>query len=139
MTLINTKKHKDKRRVHSNTTVQEAIDLVSEGILGNFVWLTELVATRPSPAFTGRVPIGHFWSIDDMGVYGESLWFLFKHTLDSDIDRFAALSEALQHRIITAADIREAVRDYKKKELKTALLEKAGIPLIENAQQPAAI
>lgn len=139
MTMVNTKKHKDKRRVQMNTTVQEAINLVSEGILGNVMWLTELAATRPSPAFTGRIPIGHFWSIDDMGIYGESLWHLFKHTLDSEIDRFASLSEALQNRTITAADIREAVRDYKNKELKTALLEKVGIPPIETAQQPAAI
>lgn len=133
MTMVNTKKNKDKRRIHSNTTVKEAVDLVGEGIIGNFLWLTELAATRPSPAFTGHMPIGHFWSIDDMGIYGESLWILFKNTLDGQLDRFAALSEALQNRTITAAEIRDAVRDYQNVILKAALLEKAGIPPFEDS------
>jgi hypothetical protein len=134
MTIINTKKHPDKRRVDGNTTVQDAIQLVSDNIIGNWAWLIELATTRQSPAFTLRLPIGHFFSIDDMGIYGESLWKMFKHTLDGDLDRFCALSEALQGRIVTAADIREAAREPLNKTLKEALLAKAGIPTLETSE-----
>lgn len=127
MTIVNTKKHPDKRRVRMDHNAVEAILAVSDGIIGNVAWLTELVKTRKSPKNMMGLGVGHLISIDDMGVYGESLWDLFKRTLDCDFDRFAALSEALQARAITANEIRDAVRDYKNITLKTALLKKIGI------------
>jgi hypothetical protein len=127
MTLINTKKHRDQIRIKRDMTVQEAILSVSEGIIGNVAWLTTLAHTRASCAFTGGTPIGHFYSIDDMGIYGESLWILFKHILDSDIDQFTSLCEALHSNRVNTGEIRDAVRHYGKVSLKEALLQKAGL------------
>ncbi|MCZ7860621.1 hypothetical protein O9X98_04310 [Agrobacterium salinitolerans] len=126
MAIVNTKKHPDKRRVEMDHDVTQAIMAVSDGLIGNVAWLTELVATRKPPKNMMGLPVGHLISIDDMGVYGEPLWDLFKHTLDCDLDQFAALSEALQTRSVTANEIRDAARDYRNKTLKTALLKKIG-------------
>lgn len=129
MTIVNTKKHRGQRRIGFSTEPMDGIFAISDGLIGNVTWLTELLATKWPPANMAGMKIGHLISIDDMGIYGESLWHLFKHTMDGDIDRFSAISNALQDRTITAGDIREAARDYKNDKLKAGLFAKAGIEM----------
>jgi hypothetical protein len=124
MTIVNTKKHPNQRRVNNKLNALQAIEAVSDNLIGNVVWLTELVTTRKPPRNMAGLAVGHLISIDDMGVYGESLWHLFKDVLDCDLDQFVTLSEALQDRSVTAHEIREAARDYSNVKLKAALMAK---------------
>lgn len=112
MSLVNTRKRPDKRRVTPTMGVLAAIEAVSDGLIGNVVWLVELVTTQPPPPNMLGMSIGHLISIDDMGVYGESLWHLFKGVLSSNINDFVAMSNALQEGSVSAAEIRENVRLY---------------------------
>lgn len=133
MTIVNTKKRRDLRRVQMTDDLFKATCAVGENLIGNVTWLTELVMTRPAPANLMRLPIGHLVSIDDMGVYGEHLWDLFKHVLDGDLDNFVLMSDALQADRITRGEIREAAREPKNAKLKKALWDKAGITSVETS------
>jgi len=133
MTLANTKKNPDLRRVDAKMSPMEALQAVSGGIVGNIPWLMDLAANHQPPSNMAGMTVGHFIGIDDMGVYDESLWVLFKRVVGMDIGAFAALSNALQARMVTAAEIRDVVRAHEKglpataEDLGEALLSKAGI------------
>lgn len=133
MTIVNTKKHRDLRRVQMTDDIFKATCAVGEDLIGNITWLTELVMTRPAPANLMRLPIGHLVSIDDMGVYGEHLWDLFKHVLDGNLDNFVLMSDALQAGRITRGEIRDAAREPTNARLKMTLWDKVGIHAVELA------
>lgn len=145
MSLVNTKKRPDKRRCGGMSAPVDAVMAVSGGLIGNVAWLTELAATRPPPYNMAGMVMGHFFSIDDMGVYDESLWVLHKQVLELDIDAFAGLSQALQARLVTAAEIRDVVRAYdmgnakgpEAVALRDALLAKAGVTIAPKADPEA--
>ncbi len=141
--LVNTKKHPHLRRVDGTTDPSAALKAVSGNILGNLPWLMELAVHHAPPPNMMGMPVGHFVSIDDMGIYGEALWILHKRVLGMDIAAFSALSDALQARTVGAVEIREAVRAHlegprdKADALSQAMLTKAGVTVRTEAQREA--
>ncbi len=123
------------RRIGPLMHPMEALRMTSGGVAANLGWLERLAVLHEPPSNMMDMQVGHFLSIQEMGLDGKELWALHRHVLGADVAAFAALSEAMQSYKVDAAEIRAVVQAHmavprevaKAALMAQALLSKAGV------------